>query len=75
MLASIYLNDEPPIEANEVKNGFLKRNLAPKLELRQPATTQQSPHCTFGICPFVPHSLCEVSDPIGDRSVVDVLCH
>jgi len=33
MLASIYLNDKPPVEANKIENESSKGNLASKLEL------------------------------------------
>jgi len=40
MLASIYLNDQPPVEADKVEYEGLEWNLASKLELRQPAIAQ-----------------------------------
>ncbi len=70
MLTTIDLDDEPLVEANEVENQVLERDLPAKLEKLEPPIAQQSPHPCFGIGWLPPHLLCETADALGGRSMV-----
>jgi hypothetical protein len=49
MLAAINLDDQPLVEANKIRDIPPDRNLAAKLERREPAVAQRQPQFTLGI--------------------------
>jgi len=67
VLTTVDFDDDPLIEANEVKNKALKRDLPTEFEERQPSIAEQPPHRGFCIGGLATHLPCENAEALGCR--------
>jgi hypothetical protein len=73
MLTAVDLNDQASLEANEIENKVLERNLATKFE--KPSVAQPTPHRRFSVRGLAPHRLCEITDALRGCSMAWRLRH
>src|SRR5665213_4386148 len=64
MLTAVDLNDQASLEANEIENKVLERNLTTKFEKRKPSVAEQTPHRRFSVRGLAPHRLGEIADAL-----------
>ena len=75
VLTAIDFDDQMFVETDKIKDKILKGNLPAKLELREPAVSQQSPHFSFSVRGFATHLLGEIAGAFGRWPMVWRLRH